>query len=273
MRMAPATGTALLVLAAFVLPGFVALKYRERTFVVKADDTPFERLLSALYYSFLSYLLLGLFAFVVFGASTRDVSRLWHGHSEATSYLALAASGVLIPVALAELARWWDSSRIRGRARALGGLDAAHTTPSGWEHFFLTDRTCFVRVSLKDGRVVAGRFGEQSFAGYTAETPDLFLEERWVLDEKDWFSEPVAGSLGVYIRADEIVSVEFYEDGVPRLPAPVWWRRLKYLLPWVHVPSYNAEDGNTSATPSHSQDRGNKSVAESSESSDAAGAS
>ncbi len=268
--MAPATGTALLVLAAFVLPGFVALKYREQTYVVKADDTPFERLLSALYYSFLSYIVLGIVAVAIAGVTTQDVSRLWDGHAEAGVYVALAAAGVLIPIALAEMARWWDSSRVRRRARAVAGLNLAHTTPSGWEHFFLSDRTCFVRVTLNDGRVIAGRFGEQSFAGYTAETPDLYLEERWTLDEKDWFNEPAAGSLGVYIRAAEIISVEFYDDGQERLPAWPWWGRLKYLLPWVHMPSYNAEDVLTAAAPDP-QDRRDQPVAKGSRPSDPAG--
>lgn len=259
--MAPATGTALLVLAAFVLPGFVALKYRERTYVVKADDTPFERLLSALYYSFLSYIVLGIVAVAIFQATTQDVSRLWHGHAEAGVYVALAVGGALIPVALAEMARWWDGSRVRRRVRTVAGLNLAHTTPSGWEHFFLSDRTCFVRVTLNDGRVVAGRFGERSFAGYTAETPDLYLEERWILDEQDWFVDSVAGSLGVYIRAREIVSVEFYDDGQERLPALPWWQRLKYLLPWVRMPGYNRENDLAAAT-SNPQDRRDQPVAQ-----------
>lgn len=262
--MAPATGTALLVLAAFVLPGFVALKYRERTFVVKADDTPFERLLSALYYSFLSYLVLGFVAVVIGGATTRDVSRLWHGNAQPSAYVGLAAGGVVIPVILAELARWWDGSRLRDRIRAVAGVSRAHTTPSGWEHFFLRDRTCFVRATLSDGRVVAGRYGDESFAGYTAETPDLYLEERWVLDDQDWFSEPVAGSLGVYVRAGEIVSVEFYDDGSPRQAPIPWWRRLKFLLPWVRLPSYHLDDGASTSTP-NPQDRGDQSVSQGSE--------
>jgi hypothetical protein len=262
--MAPATGTALLILAAFVLPGFVALKYRERTYVVKADDTPFERLLSALYYSFLSYLVLGIVAVVVLGTATKDISRLWHGEMRASTYVALAAAGVVIPSVLAELARWWASSSIRSRIHLVAGLNSAHTTPSGWEHFFLRDRTCFARVTLSDGRVLAGRFGERSFAGYTAETPDLYLEERWVLDDEDWFAEPVRGSLGVYVRADEIVSVEFYDDGVPRLPAPMWWRRVKFLVPWIRTPAYNADDGDDT-TPTDSEDRRNQPVAEGAE--------
>lgn len=219
--------------------------------------------LSALYYSFLSYLVLGIVAVVALGATTHDISRLWHGHAKAAAYLALAAGGVVIPMTLAELARWWTGSRVRRRIGEVAGLSPSHTTPSGWEHFFLRDRTCLVRVTLNDGRVVGGRYGEHSFAGYTAETPDLYLQERWVLDPDDWFAEPVAGSLGVYVRAGEIVSVEFYDDGELRLPAPKWWLRLKYLLPWVRLPSYNFDRGSQFATPSSDQkDRRDQSVAE-----------
>jgi len=134
--MAPATGTALLVLAAFVLPGFVALRYRERTYIIKAEDTPFERLLSALYYSFLSYLILGVVAVLILGASTHDIRRVWHGEAHASVYVALAAAGVVIPTAIVELGRWWAGSRPRGRLQLVAGLDSAHTTPSGWSISF-----------------------------------------------------------------------------------------------------------------------------------------
>ena len=53
--MAPATGTALVLLAAFVLPGFVTLLISERTHTIKGEDSAFERLLGALYYSALIY--------------------------------------------------------------------------------------------------------------------------------------------------------------------------------------------------------------------------
>lgn len=265
--MAPATGTALLVLAAFVLPGFVALRYRERTYVVKADDTPFERLLSALYYSFISYLVLGLGGLVVAGTSTDDISRLWHGNAAIKEYLALAAAAVIVPILLVELARWWYGSRPRARLHFVAGLDFAHTTPSGWEHFFLRDETCFVRATLEDGRVVAGRFGGRSFAGYTAETPDLYLEERWALDDCDWFREPVKGSLGLYVRASAIVSVEFYEDGTPRQASPPWWRRLKFLLPWISMPSYPVDHADTTSSTPDPQERRDQPIAPGTESS------
>jgi hypothetical protein len=242
---APATGTAILILAAFVLPGFVALRYRERTVVVKANDSQFERLLSALLYSSLSYLVVGAFAILVLGIHPRDTSRLWHGRESLHVYLLLGLSALVVPVLLSEIVRWWSNSRVRRRVQKVAGMDPAHTTPSGWEHFFLRDRTCFVLVTLKDGRLVGGRYGEHSFAGYTAETPDLYIEERWPL-ENGWFPDdpkPVEGTLGMYIRADQIVSVEFYDDHTEQRARKSWWRRLKYLFPWVDLPGQAQETG------------------------------
>lgn len=57
--MAPQTGTALLIIAVFVLPGFVTLLMRERTYRVKGQDSSFERLLNALYFSSIIYVARG----------------------------------------------------------------------------------------------------------------------------------------------------------------------------------------------------------------------
>ena len=93
----------------------------------------------------------------------------------------------------------------------------------------LSNQWAYVRATLRDGRVVGGFFGARSFAGYTADTPDLYLQERYQLDDNDWFNEPATGTLGVYIRAEKIVSVEFYDAGAP--PArPRWWRRVRARL-------------------------------------------
>lgn len=42
------TGTALLIVGVFVLPGFFTLTFRERLYVVRGAENSFERLLSAL---------------------------------------------------------------------------------------------------------------------------------------------------------------------------------------------------------------------------------
>ena len=66
--MPPATGTALIILVAFVLPGFVTVLIQENTYRYTEAPTPLDRLLRILYYSVWTYLLLGLAA-LVFTAS------------------------------------------------------------------------------------------------------------------------------------------------------------------------------------------------------------
>src|SRR5438067_6114394 len=53
----PATGTALLILVGFILPGFVAVLLRERLYEVRGEESTFDRLLTTVYYSLLIYLL------------------------------------------------------------------------------------------------------------------------------------------------------------------------------------------------------------------------
>jgi hypothetical protein len=109
--MTPETGTALLIIAVFVLPGFITLLFRERTYSVKGQDSPFERLLNALYYSSIIFALLALAA-LVGDLDRHDVTRLYGGHYSLSSYLALALLGLLIlPLLIAEVGRHWKASR------------------------------------------------------------------------------------------------------------------------------------------------------------------
>jgi hypothetical protein len=93
-----------------------------------------------------------------------------------------------------------------------------------------------VRATLKDARVIGGYFGFGSLAGYSEQTPDLFIAERWVLDEDGWFKERAADTAGVWVSHENIVSVEFYEvpeEGVPNEPHTI--RRAYITLPALLV--------------------------------------
>jgi uncharacterized protein DUF6338 len=217
--MAPQTGTALILLAVFVLPGFVTLLVRERIYWIKGQDTPFERLLNALYYSSIVYIVLGL-GVVIGGGDKGDVTQAYAGEASIAVYLLVAFAGLFaLPWAIAELGRRWQGSEVlRPRVLRTFGIDPGHSVTAGWEQLFLESRGVrngrglMLRVSLDDGRVLGGFFGEDSLAAYTAHGRDLFLEQRWQLDEEDrWFVAPVEGSYGLWIAADQIHSVEAYE--------------------------------------------------------------
>lgn len=72
----PATGTALLILVAFVLPGFVAVLLKERLYEVRGEESTFDRLLTTVYYSLLVYLLPALTAVVLDLCGALDRSAL-----------------------------------------------------------------------------------------------------------------------------------------------------------------------------------------------------
>jgi hypothetical protein len=209
--MAPETGTALVVLAVFVLPGFVTLLIRERTHAIKGEDTAFERLLGALYYSAVIYsLILG--AGWALGLTRDDLAVFAEGEWTLGQYFTAGVSVVLLlPLGVAYLGLLWQrSASLRPRVLQVLNISAAHSTPSGWDHFFGQNTPALVRVTLVDGRVVGGYFGDESFAGYSDHHEDLFLERRWELDDDAWFTRPADHSVGLWVPSSSIVSLELY---------------------------------------------------------------
>src|SRR5688572_1481694 len=100
----PATGTALLNLVGFVLPGFVAVLLKERLYEVRGDESTFDRLLTTVYYSLLIYLLPALVVALLsgFGALDRgDLELFFDGNSSLWLNVLVAAAILLGVPALA----------------------------------------------------------------------------------------------------------------------------------------------------------------------------
>ena len=206
------TGTAILILAVFVLPGFITLIFRERLYVVRGQETPFERLLSALFYSALIYGALLLVAHHC-GFQKVDLVEFHDGEKPLGDDL-LVAFGVflLLPGAIAVLGSGWMSSKtLRPRLLKLVGSSEAHSITSGWNELWSKQGASLVRATLSDGRVVGGFYDEPSLAGYTEQTQDLYINERWELDEQGWFVKPAERSLGIWLPKESIVSLEIYD--------------------------------------------------------------
>jgi hypothetical protein len=208
---APDTGTALIILAVFVLPGFITLLMRERSFAVKGEDTPFERLLNALFYSALVYALV-LGVGVLVGLTKDDLTQFYEGRKDLEDLVAAAAIiGLVLPLAIAEFGGLWRKSRcVRPWFLRVLRISPAHNVQSGWNQLFSESGFAFIRATLSDGRVVGGYYGPGSFAGYSEHTQDLFISERWELDDDAWFTERAPATQGLWIPRESLVSLEVY---------------------------------------------------------------
>ena len=105
--------------------------------------------------------------------------------------------------------------RPRWVAAALDYTALAHhiRAPDAWQWHFSRRRPDYVRVHLKDRRVVLGYLGSRSFAASDPSKRDLFLERQFLPGEGKAYGPVVPSSDGVWINGDEIAFVEFHGTG------------------------------------------------------------
>jgi hypothetical protein len=209
--MPPATGTALLILVAFVLPGFATVLIKERSHEAWREVNQLERVLQTGYYSVWNYLLLALFALAV-GINSDDIETVYRHHLDNPAELIWrAALAILLPsFVVANASRVWEGSRLRTSIYERLGVNARHRIPTAWDAYFAKRSRAMVLATLKDSRVVGGYYGRNSFAAYSKDGRDLYLEQRWTLSDENWFQGPALESLGVWLPTEEVVSLELY---------------------------------------------------------------
>lgn len=193
--MPPATTLGLFILVVAVLPGSVyTWAYERQASAFGASFT--DRTLRFVAVSMCFQLVL---AWPEYGAY-RFAAASTHGFGAGEFGVLWAVLAILIFVPL-------------GFGTALGGLYATRTTregwrwirrflsadmemrllslllgrtpaPRAWDHFFSERPTAYLLIRLLDGRWVAGRFADLSYAGGFPHDQDLFLEEEWAVDQE-----------------------------------------------------------------------------------------
>ncbi len=209
--MAPDTGTAILVLGVFVLPGFITLLFREWLYAVKRDESAFERLLQALFNSAIVYAI-AIGGGLIFRLDKVDVEEFYEGQkSLGEDFLAAVLIFLVLPASLAVIGSYWKGAKsFRPNVLRLLGSSTAHSTASGWNELFSLQDSAFIRASLSDGRVIGGLYTRGSLAGYSQHTQDLYISQRWELDDQNWFVKPAPHSLGAWFPRESIVSLDVY---------------------------------------------------------------
>jgi hypothetical protein len=68
-------------------------------------------------------------------------------------------------------------------------------------------------VTFKNGQVMAGLFGPNSFAGSFPNKQDLYIEKLLSLDEHGNVKGLIENSAGAIVRMDDLDRIEFFEIG------------------------------------------------------------
>lgn len=90
------------------------------------------------------------------------------------------------------------------------GLSSTVRTTEAWNYVFRQGFPAYVRVRLKENRLVLGWYGPGSAASQDASAKDLYLER--VYESTDGtFGAPYPRTRGVWISGEEIVAIEFFE--------------------------------------------------------------
>lgn len=186
----------LVLFIAFIVPGFISLKTYALLQPADVRDSS-QQLIDALAYSCINYALMLAPIYAV------EHSGLQHCYPGL--YVAFYVVVVLVaPILWAWSFHWLRKTQLIQRS-------IAHPTGKPWDFVFSQRIPYWVIATLADGRQVAGRYDQRSFASSTPAPEQIYLEEAWVMSVKGGFERPRNGTAGIIILSKEIVTVELFK--------------------------------------------------------------
>lgn len=188
---------------AFIVPGFVLYSVYS-SFVPQKTEIQFS-VLRFLFFSCINY---AVWSWLIYIIVVSDYSTF---HPVRTAVI----WGIIIlisPILLGILAGYFNKKEYIRKALQRIGLNPVHVIPTGWDYkLSKLVGNSWILVTLKNGDVVAGLFGQKSFASSDSTDRDIYLEKVYkIVDDGPW--EPVTNSDGILIRGEEIKHLEFWTN-------------------------------------------------------------
>jgi hypothetical protein len=86
-----------------------------------------------------------------------------------------------------------------------------HPTSKAWDYFFGTRRPCYVLVHLKNGSLIGGFYGGNSYASSFPNQEEIYLEEVWKVNEEGEFQDRIDSTAGIWIQREAFDYLEFFD--------------------------------------------------------------
>lgn len=186
----------LLLFIAFAVPGFISLKAYEILCPSSNKDSS-DRVIDAVAYSCINYAIL--FLPIRWIEASGALKNCPIGY-----YLFYLFVFVIAPFLWA---LFWK----RLRSTEFFQRRAPHPTEKPWDFLFEQRKPYWVKVTLTDGRIIAGRYCSKSFASSAPAEEQIYLEETWILGEGGEFVRKIERTAGTLILAKNISHVELRE--------------------------------------------------------------
>lgn len=178
---------------AFIIPGFISIKAYQLLFPSATISTS-DQLVDAIAYSSINYAVL---IFPILGIESSQLKTI-HPFLYYVFYIFVL---FLAPILWVFIWRFL-------RTREFFQRNAPHPTAKPWDYVFSQRKPCWMKVHLKDGTIIAGRYAEKSFASSAPAEEQIYLEETWILNENGGFERAKNNTTGVIILSSEISHIE-----------------------------------------------------------------
>jgi len=178
---------------AFVIPGFISIKAYQLAFPGTERPTS-DQLIDAIAYSSINYALL------VFPIISIESGKL----QESCKFLYYLFYVFVLFIAPIIWVLIWKYLRTRDFFQR----NAPHPTAKPWDYVFAQRKPYWVKVTLKNGTIIAGRYADKSFASSAPAPEQIYLEEIWLLNDKGGFERAKNNTAGVIILSSEISHIE-----------------------------------------------------------------
>ncbi len=183
----------LVLFIAFVVPGFVSIKAYQLAFP-GTERSISDQLIDAIAYSSINYALLFIPIISIESGDLKETYRFLY-------YLFYVFVLFFAPII-------WVLIWKHLRTRDFFQRNAPHPTAKPWDYVFAQRTPYWVKVTLNNGTVIAGRYADKSFASSAPAPEQIYLEETWVLNQNGGFVRAKNNTAGVIILSSEISHIE-----------------------------------------------------------------
>jgi len=201
----PTSFNQILLLLVFIIPGFVVMRIKRMAYPT-AEASAGNTVLDSLALSCVIYALASPVIYLTY---------CWRWPATRPIAFATFAFVVLLvfPCGLGALyVRLTKLEKFRWLREFLGFI---HPDPTAWDYHFRKGRAYWIWLTFKNGKVMAGLYGPNSFASSLPEHRDIYIEKLLKLDNHGHVVELIENSAGALVRMEELERMQFFEiEGV-----------------------------------------------------------